>query len=1279
MKTCRPSVSHHAFRMFLCVVIALALFATTSASAGEGRGRHKQLYVVPTPGEVTVDGDLGDWDLSGQIEIFVEEATRGTQNAKIAMMYDDEALYFGGEVHDPNPMMNRHDPDANAARAWDADAIQFRLTVDPDSNYPLKESAFTYRGKDAPEDTRDDIVHLLMWYYTDEGTANLQMQLGMGFRMPDKDWKDGVVPNGKYEGKYKKWDDGLGYNFEYRVPWETLGAEEPPEAGDVVAGTANVLWSRPDGLATGGGSSWAYDIMHEPGFPWQQASCWGKLIFHEEGDVPQELVTAGLPPSRPLPLKFRYELPDDGWTTIQLVADDGEVSRIIVPEQERPGGVNTERWDGMDNHGEVDGHGGLLPAGEYRWKGIFSKKGVHLKYRFSVHNTGKPPYRTPDQTGGWGGDHGTPQTVIALGDTMFCSWNASEAGWGIIRTKLNGGKQWGSSSNARYMATDGERLYYSNGRQVKMLDVAEPRPLSLDNGVSRLTPPPGGDAEANGVRGLAYDNNTVFVAYGERDLIGVYDGTDGSLKDSWKVDSPGRMAIRPDGSLAVITGDRVVSISDGKVEAWLSTNLDAPVGIAVDAQGTAYVSNQGQLQNVSVFNADGQYVKSIGRKGGRPAMGRYDPQGMYQPGGIALDARGRLWVAENSTCPKRISVWKVETGKNADEFFGASSYFAYGYIDPANPDEIYAHNVLWEINWDDYTTEPKTTVWRASEPNMAPAPNFDAHTSGGGFRMVTTDKGRQFGWGGAGGSRGKVFYMRRDDLFQPFAGVINPWKDSGRFPGLQEYKAKLNKQWDENRVAGHRRPRNQFWMDANGDGKVQADELKPWEGVGRPVWMDESLTILTTSGHLLRPTRIKDNGQPVYDIDVAETTPWVGKDLFGGYTIQDPEGAAYTLRHRNGPALIKWSPEGEMEWYYSDLIRWHGALGLPTAGSGRLWGMTRPMGVAGDYIAYQTYFGVNHLFRRDGMYIGALLKAGGAAKQPYQGQNEGQGGAFIKLNIDGEDRYFVIHGSHDVRVWEVMGLDTLQDLPGGTYRHTEKKVARAKQAYQQYLNELEGVQPIEIVRGRDALEEAAAVGKDDPESNRGFEARMAYDAENLYVRYDVDSSHELVNGQGDPQIIFRGGNLIDIQLATNPSAKPDREKPAPGDVRLLVTRKDGKPYAVLFRPRVKGFDGERIVLESPTGEEPFDAIEVVDVGLDYEKTPGGFTAVVTVPLDVLGFNPKPGQKISYDLGYIFGNEKGTRAFERLYVNNNSFTANVVDDIPHESRLEPNQWGEGEVK
>jgi hypothetical protein len=119
---------------------------------------------------------------------------------------------------------------------------------------------------------------------------------------------------------------------------------------------------------------------------------------------------------------------------------------------------------------------------------------------------------------------------------------------------------------------------------------------------------------------------------------------------------------------------------------------------------------------------------------------------------------------------------------------------------------------------------------------------------------------------------------------------------------------------------------------------------------------------------------------------------------------------------------------------------------------------------------------------------------------------------------------------------------------------------------------------------------------------------------------------------------------------------------------------------VLYRPKVKGFTGEPTVLNSPTGKESFDAIEVVEtVGLEYRKTGTGFTALVSIPLELVGLNLAPGQTVQMDVGYLYGNATGTIVGARSYWSNNGFSANVVNDVPNESRLEPALWGKAAVE
>jgi DNA-binding beta-propeller fold protein YncE len=1266
---------HLRFISVLLVALCFLAGARPAQAQDNGRGRHKQLYATPVPGQVTIDGKLDDWDLSGQIEMFVIEPTRNTMNAKFALMYDADAIYLSGDVRDTSPLMNRNNPAANPAFGWNADSCQFRMVLNPNAAYPEKDSMYAFReamraGRPI-EDKRDDIVHLTLWHYTDTKTPALTIQKGMSYRLLREEWKGAVVPAEEYRAAYITHADGRGYTFEYRCSWALLGAQRPLTGGDTVAGTVQFNWSTPEGYKTAGGSAWSYDVLLKPGFPYGDFSCWGKLIFSKTGNVSQDLVLAGVPRPRPLPLEFRYTLPTDGWTTLQLEKTDGTVVRILVPQQERTGGENIERWDGLDDAGN------LLPAGEYRWRGVTFKDKLRAEYRFSVHNSGQPPHPTDDGKGAWGGDHGTPQDVIAFGNHLLMVWDAAEYGSGTIRTDVEGRKQWGGMSGGTFLATDGTRYYtagdhgFESGIGVRIFDVNTGRPVTLPDGrTERFSPPPGGENAVNHPTGLACHNGTLYIAYAARNLIALYSTTDGTLRATWNVPTPQRLAVRPDGVMLAVSDGKVLTVHDGKATPWLTTHLDAPRGIAVAADGTVFVANRGALQNVSVFNAQGRYLRSVGTQGGRPRMGRYDAAGMLEACGITLDAQGRLWVAETLDGPKRISVWDTRTGKNLKEFFGASGYFAYGVIDPARPNEIFAQHMLWDIDWAKYTVRPKSTAWRQTDPNMmfAPGPYSYQHVA----KLMTTDNGQQYMWGHyrTGNVVHSILLRRDGDLFRPFAAILT--HRQGHRSGIALLDA------DPTAF-----PYDAFflWQDGNNDQCVQAAEVlrlpKNYERSSF-IWMDDDLTVRLSNGQLWRPVTVTREGQPRYDVAQAEKGV---APMQHGYMARMADGAMISLQNGKGPSLVKRTADGTMTWNYPNLVAWGATLNMPIVTAGRLWAMTGLMGIAGDYFAHQNYWGPNHIFRTDGMYLGMVLQDGRlGGRGAYEGQPEGQGGNFVKLKIDGKERYFAIGGGGDVRVWEILGLDGIQDLPGGTLTHTAEDVATARAAKVAHEALVAGKREVRIVSGgKTALATAPSVTRE-VEGNRGFDVRVAYDATHLYVRFDVTTPHELSNSQADPRVIFRGGNLLDIQLATDPQADPARKTPAPGDLRLLITRQGGKPCVVLFQPKVAGFTGTPVVLTSPTGKESFDRISVVEtIGLDYAKTGTGFTATVTIPQEAFGLKLAAGQQLKLDLGYIFGNRGGTNTAIRAYLYNNTFTANVVDDVPHESRLEPAEWKAAKVE
>ena len=794
------------------LVMVLAFLANLAGAGEAGLGRHKKLYVVPAPGKVVIDGKLDDWDLSGQINMFITSESAETRSARFAMMYDKDALYLSGVVRDPNPLMNRHDPKVEANNSWNGCSCQLRLSVDPTRGYPINEN--TGAPVDDPK-----LLLMTFWYYTDRQEACMQMSCGMNYKLPRPEWAPyGAVPSDMFEGKYVKAEDGLGYTFEYRIPWATLNVTTPLKAGDLLAGEVQFNYAAPDGITTCGPAGWAYDVMAGPGFVFQNAGCWGKVILTAEGHLSRDIVEEGVTPPQPLPLKFSYDLPEDSQVTLQLFDTNNIVRRILVAQGDRAAGKNTELWDGCDDQGHP------LPAGDYVWKGLYHKP-ITLKTLFAVHNSGQPPYATDDGKGGWGGDLGVPTTACAVPGGVLLAWNNNEAGWGLIRCDFAGRRQWGSKRCAEYLATDGKHFFSEGDGGVAAFDLADSRPLNFGNGNPRLSAPAGGDDKLNAVTGLACDGGILYVSYRARNLVGLFDATSGEPKGMIGVPAPGRLAVLPDKSLVVLSGDKVLQVKGATVTTFADRHLEQPAGIAADSNGTVFVSNHGKLQNISVFARDGKFSRAIGKAGGRPAVGRYKKDGLLEPGGIAVDGKGQLWVAETSAAPKRVSVWKTADGSLAAEFFGSTDYAGRVWMDPTRPDELYADNVIWKVDWQKNTCAPYSTIWRPTAPNMVDA---SGNSYGQSLRVMTAKNGKQFAWGGV--DYCPTLYMREGDIFKPIAGGMRVdygvyGNNGGLYPAVKESWQKL--QQDKELKAKYGGGCTFLWQDSNDDQTVQQDELTP--------------------------------------------------------------------------------------------------------------------------------------------------------------------------------------------------------------------------------------------------------------------------------------------------------------------------------------------------------------------------------------------------------------------------------------------------------------------
>jgi sugar lactone lactonase YvrE len=1260
-------------RLLLCGV--LLVLGTLAWS--QGTYRNNRIFVVPRPGPVVIDGALTDWDLSGEIFSYVSEPTKDAMNAYSAMMYDSEAIYISARIADETPLKNRWDPAVNPDFGWDGDSFQLRLSLDAKLGYPIN------IGWGLGDVKTDALVHMTMWYYTDAKQPVLHCKYGMNYH-DAPDYPKGIVPGDRFQAAYKAWADGKGYTLEYRIPWATLRAPRAYKAGDLAGSALQVQWSNADGTHLGPGN--VVDLQRTVGFSYQHTGCWGKVIFTETGHLPASMTQpiTDAPVVRKLPLKFPFTMPRDEVVSVALYNAQGDLVRHVIPAQPRKAGKLEEAWDGLDDAGRV------LPPGTYSWKAA-THAPFSVKYLLSVENSGKPGYHTPDGKGAWGGDWGVPVDVTFAGDKALLCWSGCEAGPGIIMTDVDGNKQWGGRYAALFVATDGELVfaYLHQEKQIRAYAVSDGMQKNFTRGELWAEHNAGKDTHCTG---MLYANGKLYVADAAANKLFVYDARKGTILATLDVPDVHGMAALDANTLAVVSGGAVhkMSTATGTLTPWIRDHLSAPAMLALGPDGTLYVSNQGTLMNVSVFHKDGRYLRSIGKAGGRARTvdyigkenasngraGKWDSTTMLNPTGLAVDPKGRLWVMEADFQPKRVSVWDPQRGKLLFDKFGPAYVSTPVTMDPADPTRVYCNNVEWKVDLNKGTWAPNAVMLEAKKDS----PYFWPHMV---LNIVFTAKnGKQYMH--ARPPFGQFLYIRRGDHFEGCAGVFGPSMTLSWRPPAKD--------WQEAQKMG-----NLLWEDINGDGVIQKEETRatkmtasmPHSCFEADLTMYGGSMYNTLYWQRIAPKTILKNGVPLYDdttffqVDYAKGPSTYTSDI----TVNPADGSVLMyagsdikyLDQTDVWPITYWTKDGKRQWRFRNGCRWYDMYAFPIARPDQLWGCTKNIGIVDGITGYSSYFGFVHMMTTDGLVLGTLMQDGrsGAPSGADRINCEWFTGQLLKLK---DGRWLLLGGDQDGRVLQVMGLETIAQSQG-TYTITAADSKAAADALADFAASKARAQSLVVNRTFAEPDwinfKGVTVVMDD---TRSFTVKTSYDTRNLYLHADVKATNGLINGIQENQFIFKGGNCLDLQLATDAAADPKRTTPAPGDIRVLITVRGGKPLAVVYRPKVAGFTGTPTVFTSPTGKESFDAIEVWnDVNVKVEKSATGYTAVVTLPLERLGWTSKPGSTVKMDVGYLFGNETGNLVLARKYWTNSSFSSGVTNDVPNESRLEPAHWGTATIE
>lgn len=199
-----------------------------SAAAAPTPTENHVLRSTPVPRPVQIDGDLGEWDLSGAI-VMADNRGQPRQAVRVVSMYDAAGLYLAFEFADPTPMVNHADPETAPGRAWCGDAVQVRFCTADDGVPP----------------TPLQIVHVDGYWFTDRKQPVAYVvygAMGPGGRASDARVIEQAVGQG-IKLAFRPRADGQGYVQEMLLDWDLIRpGGKAYEAGQSLRMVVEALW-----------------------------------------------------------------------------------------------------------------------------------------------------------------------------------------------------------------------------------------------------------------------------------------------------------------------------------------------------------------------------------------------------------------------------------------------------------------------------------------------------------------------------------------------------------------------------------------------------------------------------------------------------------------------------------------------------------------------------------------------------------------------------------------------------------------------------------------------------------------------------------------------------------------------------------------------------------------------------------------------------------------------------------------------------------------------------
>ncbi|HWE04328.1 MAG TPA: hypothetical protein VG326_18125 [Tepidisphaeraceae bacterium] len=1270
------------------IVRLILMMFILSAPAAATPTENNSIRVLPAPGKVVVDGKTDDWDLSGGIFICDDVQTqRDTIAVWLHAMYDKDNLYLLAHFKDQTPLNNPGQTLADFGFA--GDSLQVRIVTHP-----------------GEPDERGN--HFTAWRGVG-GSDVITMQGGKTFKEPTV---HDVKTLGAQQG-FSVDADGKGYVQEIALPWKILTRD----GSALTAGATFTMTAEPNFTVGINGRMSIKDLFKanmplDRVFTFQNFKEWGPATLEAKNDVkpqPVRLADArefnvrmekgfpvidwtGLIQVKETPgfKAIAFEMPRDGYISLNIKDAQGHVVRQLLNAAFFTKGRHEVKWDGLPTP-NLHVSGLPLAAGSYTWSAIYHDS-IGLKLRGWAHNGGEIPWDNGPASN-WGGDFGPPVTVASNKSGVYLGWSGAEAGKAIVATDLQGHVRWnnkrGGIGGVTGLAADDAVVYVLGG-------VAGP--ASAGGSIYKLSPvngsylpwgaTPDADLSIKAIwedsadapdraNAIATHGGKIYLSFASANKIAVVDGKTGKLEKTIDVKAPGSLWAPSDAELDVISGGAsviVIDLKNGSSKVVVN-GLSKAAGLVTDGHGRIYVGMGDPDQQIRVHDSAGKTLRSIGRPGGRVKRGAWDANSLLDVNGLALDGEGKLWAAEATDFPKRVSVWNAESGSLWKEFFGPTTYGALGgAINPVDPNLMVGNGCEWRL-------DPKTG--RASCVGVITREGMGA------ARFATGANGRLYlfvapGWNVFGGSAFISVFERVGDA---------DYKLRGRF--IFEGKGK--------------QATTKYWADANGDEQQQPDEITTADGhLNFNAWYlgvapDMSIYIGRSQWKV---TGFTPAGAPLYDLAAPTVLPATDPSMTNSQRTDEGLGSADgRLVLYNGNYMADRTTfrcfdiaSGTMLWSYpNNFVGVHGSHNATGPEVGMIRGAFGIVGTAkfpkpiGNLWAIGTNVGEWHLLTEDGFYLTRLFQPdplkvrwpsqavpGADMTETPPGMGGEDFGGAMTLGRDGN--LYVQAGKTAFWNLEVTGLDTVRAIPGGTITLDPSDLPKALAIHEAQLQQSQGAKSLAVRKRTPVFTgkfDTDFKGDEIVKYQKGEEASArsacAWDNQNLYIGWDVKDATPWTNGARAAEEMYVGGDTVDFQLGADPAADKSRTDAGMGDLRLSIGAFDGKNIAVLYR-RVAKNKKPQSFSSGVFHDYKMDYVSVLDeVKITAVRHEKGYTVEAAIPLSALDVHPDAYPVLRGDFGVTYGDPAGQRTRLRSYWSDQK--TGIVDDNVAELMMQPKNWGE----